>query len=180
MQLQILNPVWIKLDLLCCVCNVTRWDWLLLLIDSMDWLRLWGYIDAFLVAGGPGSSTAVEGLLTWQRLTSQYSGALQGDSDSIERLTQCVQYVEKCIETFGGGLSDPLNQDCKAQLAFEAVFRLVERMQKICSSRALMSLAKGTLKGHDLKTVLPSKHLSLANALQTDFVRSQWLGKCWH
>lgn len=61
-------------------------------------------------------------------------------------------------------------------LACEAmgeVWKMAERFQKICVSRAIFALSKGELQGKPYEAVLPDSHHPIAHALQTDWVEEQ-------
>ena len=60
---------------------------------------------------------------------------------------------------------DPLS--VKACEAMDEVWKMLQRMQRACVSKAILALSKGELKGEACVEVLPVSHRSIAHSLET-------------
>ena len=128
---------------------------------------------AKLEIGKPLFAAAFFGLLEWHRITKALPDWTPNESEAgldYDRLAVCVKYVEKCTVACGWSLPEkPSNPPFKGEAAMAAIMKMLERLQKVCASRALLALARGGLVGKDTKAVLPSSHHSLAHVPQTDW-----------
>lgn len=105
--------------------------------------------------------------------SSKDSDSSASNSFQVEHLAAWVQYVEKCSLECSGCCPSETDTNSKAQAVLRSVLEMLERMQKVCSSRALLALADGSLqkKPLDIAKLVPSQYRPVANALQTDFAK---------
>ena len=88
---------------------------------------------------------------------------------SFEQLSQCRKYVTTCRDLFKDFHANA-EETCRAQKAVEAIVAMTQRLDKLCTGRAVKALIDRALEGKDYKAVLPEKYHPVGHALQINWV----------
>ena len=120
-------------------------------------------------------------LVKWINTTRALESAAGDGNYSFEQLQKAVKYVGE-TSVFFEGLGESIaqiNTSTQGEKpsravtgpALHSIVRMLERMQTLCTKRAVKEMVSDGLQGKDFKTVLPEKFHSLAHALQTEWAK---------